>query len=135
MKSSARCGSLEGRHEGLVEGLSWFPLQRNPHLNLLSHKKTFFEEVRLKQDEGYAQQQVRKSVTRRKADKYQRNHWPPPRGCWPPYKQGHAVSSTTEVMTQRGAHILFVISQEKNKRDKATEEVAYPGGGEVDSQH
>lgn len=45
------------------------------------------------------------------------------------------MSSTTEVTTQRGAHILSVISQEKNKRDKATEEVAYPGGGEVDSQH
>ena len=44
------------------------------------------------------------------------------------------TSSTIEVMTQQGAHSLSVISQEKNRSEKARE-VAYPGGREADSQH
>lgn len=35
-----------------------------------------------------------------------------------------------EVMTQQGTQSLSVISQEKNKSEKAREEVSYPGGRE-----
>lgn len=46
-----------------------------------------------------------------------------------------STSSTIEVMTQQGAQTLSVISQEKNKSEKAREVVAYPGGREAHSQH
>lgn len=40
------------------------------------------------------------------------------------------TSSTFEVMTQQGTQSLSVISQEKNKSEKAGEAVSYPGGRE-----
>lgn len=40
------------------------------------------------------------------------------------------TSSTFEVMTQQGTQSLSVISQEKNKSEKAREGISYPGGRE-----